>query len=152
MKDEEVTKQELEIHTRIREYQGWSLNNIQNSMYIRYDEDILYFLCDHELSEVELYGLYYAIKDEYDMYKGVDIEAIIYEAEYRKNTDCIRGKYNNFNIATKEALSKCFSFNKELLINAKQIIAIKTNIVKRFNKSKWWRLIHKRYLNIDWEV
>lgn len=150
-----MEKQEKELKAKIRNYEGWSVKNTRNSLFFLGndcdDNGIIHLLCDKELSEVEFVGLTQVIKEEYNTYKGLDIDVKIFESEYKSKIDTIRGKYNNFNIITDNALSKCFDHIKDDLINAKQILSIYYTYNKRYEKSKWWRFIHKRYLNIEVE-
>lgn len=149
-----MEKQENELKAKIRNYGGWSINNVKHDIsYLGNNDDcgVIHLLCAEELSEVELLGLIQVIKEYYDMFKGLDVKLKIFESKYYENNDTIKGKYNNFTIQTRNALSKCLDHIKNNLINAKQIISIYYSFDKRYEKSKWWKFIHKRYLNIEVE-
>ena len=86
------------------------------------------------------------------MYKGIDISALIFEGEYHEESDIVTNKYymDGFAVSTNKALSKCNKYIKNKLLNAKQIIGIRYAYDKRYEKSFWWKIFHKRFCKVEW--
>lgn len=131
---------------KIREYEGWSLNNTNNMINFLDRNGILVLLSDRKIGEVEIIGLKTVIKEIAEMYKGLDIEVSILGGEYYENTDSIiiYNYYSPFN-----RIYKVTEYiNSDIAHNAKDIICISYNTTARYNKSKWWRFRNKRKCDV----
>lgn len=79
-----MKQQENELNTKIREYEGWSINNTKHHVSFIGNGNkpygAIHLLCEKELSEVERVGLNLIVKETYNMYKGLDIDVKIFES------------------------------------------------------------------------
>lgn len=153
--DKEVDKETVEYF--VKEYEGWSINNTNHDLFFsgKYNEGAINLVSNSELNEVERFGLIKIISNNFGMCNGLDFKVNIFESKYIKKDDIIVPKYSpEYSIRTLEASKKYSNYLNEenTLENAKTIISIHYNIVKRYNQSKWWRLRNKRKCNIVSEI
>jgi len=142
-KEKEEKPKEL---IRVREYQGWSLNNTNNMINFYGDEEFgyIHLVSKNEINAIEKLGLLQVIKNNLDYYKGLDIYIDVYESEYDKENDSIGGSYRHYGTSVEKA-SSCFSTYCDFkLENAETIITLKYQLVRRYNNSSWWRFKNRR--------
>lgn len=140
---------------KIREYQGWSLNNTNNvTNFYEEGENAIILVSDKEINELEILGLEYLIRCNSKIWEGLDLDISISKAEYYKNSDTISPIYNYYyyNMICvsdiKKATTLLLDHHKELLNNAKDIIYIYYKAMPRHNKTWLNRILHKRRVDI----
>lgn len=87
------------MNVKIREYQGWSLNNTKN-MINYYDLDgVIVLVSDKEINEVESIVLEKIVRDNAMIWEGLNITINIFKGKYEKETDSIiiYNFYSSFN-------------------------------------------------------
>lgn len=131
---------------RVKEYQGWSLNNTNNMINFYGDEECgyLHLISKDEINEIERVGIFTVVKERLKSYKGLDIYIDVYESEYNQKGDYISGKYMHYGASVEKASEYFGVYHDFKLEDAETIITIKYELVRRYNKSKWWRLKNKR--------
>jgi hypothetical protein len=142
-KEKEAKPKEL---IRVREYQGWSLNNTNNIISFYGDETTgyLHLVSKSEINEIEKLGLLHVIKDNLNAYQGLDIYIDVYESEYNKEEDYISGEYSHYGASVNKASTYFSKYCDFKLEDAETIITIKYKLVRRYNNSSWWRFKNKR--------
>lgn len=133
----------------IREYQGWTVNNTTNCIQFKSGIGHIILVSDREINELETMGVYHIVKHKSSMYKGLDLNVIMFKGKYHKPIDRIIDCYNEWLYDTRitivnDASSYLMNHNKELLDTAKSIIHIYYEAIPRYKKSKWWCFWNKR--------
>lgn len=142
-KEKEEKPKEL---IRVKEYQGWSLNNINNMISFYGDEECgyLHLVSKNEVNSIEQLGLLQVIKNNLNHYKGLDIYIDVYESEYDKENDSINGRYSHYGTSVENATKQFGEYHDFKLEDAETIITLKYQLVRRYNNSKWRRFKNRR--------
>jgi hypothetical protein len=135
-----------DIDVRIKQYEGWSLNNTQHAINLWGDNEhgVIHLVSNKEINVIEKLGIMEIVKYQFNYFKGYDIEAVVHETKYYKDKDFIYGYYDNNGTKTYNVSDYWSEYYNFKLEDAKIIITIKYHITKRYKQSKWWRLINKR--------
>ncbi|GAA0083357.1 hypothetical protein [Clostridium sp. CTA-6] len=146
------------INIIITEYQGWTINNTRNrlSNISQKGENILVFVSDKEINELELFGLESLVKKSANIWEGLDLTVFICKAGYNQKEDFIypqldiEQKYyeNLFPPKILKASNRLYKGDKNLLTNYKEIIYIYSIGSLRCDKSNWWKFTHPRKCNV----
>lgn len=144
--EEKEDKEELNSHdVKIYEYQNWSIHNMGQSITpYNKNKGVFYFVSKDEITEMEFYGFAQLVQEKFKMYEGLDINYTIYRAKYYEHITCIKPNYGIKGVITKEAINYGKYVFDNINIKDADIIAIEYDIVKRYEKSKFWRLFHRR--------
>jgi hypothetical protein len=81
----DIDKDKPTYDIRVREYEGWSLNNTKNSLSIYGDNDrgYIHLVSKNEINAIEKLGLLKVLSNSFNFYQGYDIEVYVYESEYK---------------------------------------------------------------------
>lgn len=130
----------------IREFEGWSAINTRHCLNFKVGEGIIALVSDREISELEILGIEYLVRDSSEIWKGLDLDICITKGHYNKETDFICNNVNNSKIIN--ASKECLEHNKDMLENYKSIICIHYIAVPRYNKSSLWKFLNKRRCHV----
>lgn len=156
-KEETKEIKKVEERIRIKEYQGWSLNNLNNDIgSFIIGEDKIALFSNHEVNETEMYGIKSLLLKVANIYEGSDFNIKITKGYYDSDEDKIYPKRKCFNYFLMDnVLSKCAhqliydKENKESLKEFTEVIYIEIKRRKRNDKSWWWKFKNKRYVIVE---
>ena len=153
-----LLKNENQNYVQVTDYEGWSYHNTCFQNQPLWDVSTKHLISKSRINEVEYYGLYKLLEEELKKWTDVDIDCYIYKSKFDGN--CIRPKYSDYdfdlrclpNAINVTKNSKEFkqyeSISGNIITEDSEIITVTFVTVKRYNKSKFWRIANKRKCNI----
>lgn len=137
-------------HIRVVEWEGWCKRNTSNRIHsVQSGNGVVVFVSGNPISELEVLGLEKLTNDILKEYRGLDVHTIITPATYHKSSDQISVFNSSLPYIEKVTEHCVLEEQKELLLKSDKVICLYWFTVPRWEKSKLWRLLHKRYFKVD---